>query len=87
MEILDDKYQIEQLLGQGGMGAVYRATHLGTKRTVAVKIMVSLLYLKTRRAGGESLRDATVQFDALDIPRSKWQARMRSRVTTHDTHR
>ncbi len=39
MELLDDKYQIEQLLGQGGMGAVYRATHLGTKRTVAVKLI------------------------------------------------
>ena len=39
MELLDDKYQIEQLLGQGGMGAVYRATHLGTKRTVAIKVI------------------------------------------------
>ena len=39
MDLLDDKYQIEQLLGKGGMGAVYRATHLGTKRTVAVKLI------------------------------------------------
>jgi serine/threonine-protein kinase len=39
VETLDNKYQIDQLLGKGGMGAVYRATHLGTKRTVAVKVI------------------------------------------------
>lgn len=46
--------------------------------TPLTAIMTALLYLKTRHAGGESLRDAIEQFDALEIPRSKWQARMRS---------
>jgi lysylphosphatidylglycerol synthetase-like protein (DUF2156 family) len=55
--------------------------------TPLTAIMASLLYLKTRKAGGESLRDASDQFEALDIPRSKWQARMRSRFTTQNTQR
>lgn len=46
--------------------------------TPITAIMASLLYLKTRKAGGESLRDASEQFEALDIPHSKWQQRMRT---------
>src|SRR3954469_22355122 len=38
-EVLDEKYHIEKLLGKGGMGAVYLATHLGTERPVALKII------------------------------------------------
>ncbi len=37
--VLDGKYEIEALCGRGGMGAVYRATHLGTGRRVAVKVI------------------------------------------------
>ena len=37
--ILDEKYRLEHLLGQGGMGAVYLATHLGTERYVALKLI------------------------------------------------
>src|SRR2546430_1300012 len=38
-QVLDEKYQIEKQLGQGGMGAVYLATHLGTGRPVALKVI------------------------------------------------
>lgn len=36
---LDEKYRLERLLGQGGMGAVYLATHLGTERYVDLKLI------------------------------------------------
>lgn len=36
---LDDKYRIERELGRGGMGTVYLATHLGTERPVAMKVI------------------------------------------------
>ena len=38
-QVLDEKYRLERLLGQGGMGAVYLATHLGTERFVALKLI------------------------------------------------
>jgi len=38
-EILDAKYRIDKQLGAGGMGNVYLATHLGTTRVVAVKVI------------------------------------------------
>ena len=38
-QILDEKYKIEGELGRGGMGTVYLATHVGTERPVAVKII------------------------------------------------
>ncbi len=38
-QILDNKYKIERELGKGGMGTVYLATHVGTERPVAVKVI------------------------------------------------
>ena len=36
---LSDKYRLERLLGRGGMGSVHLATHLGTGRFVALKLI------------------------------------------------
>ena len=38
-QTLDGKYHMTRELGRGGMGTVYLATHLGTERPVAVKII------------------------------------------------
>jgi serine/threonine protein kinase len=38
-QVLDAKYRLERLLGRGGMGSVYLATHLGTERYVALKLI------------------------------------------------
>lgn len=38
-QTLDGKYQIESEIGRGGMGTVFLATHLGTERPVALKII------------------------------------------------
>src|SRR5436190_7208260 len=39
--VVDGKYQIVRPLGEGGMGTVYEARHLGTGRRVAVKVIVN----------------------------------------------
>jgi len=45
-------------------------------------IMTALLYLKTRQIGGETFKETIDQFENQEIPHSKWQLRMRERLTT-----
>jgi serine/threonine protein kinase len=37
--IIDGRYRLDDTIGRGGMGLVFRATHLGLRRQVAVKIL------------------------------------------------
>lgn len=48
--------------------------------TSITAIIVALLYLKTRQAGGESLQDLLSAFEESDQPRKKWQERVRQRL-------
>jgi serine/threonine-protein kinase len=57
-QVLDGKYQITRLLGEGGMGAVYEGTHLGTGRRVAVKVILTPNASATAEMVGRFQREA-----------------------------
>lgn len=46
---LNEKYLIKRLIGQGGMGAVYEAVHLGLQASFAIKTLRAK-YLENKRA-------------------------------------
>ncbi|HKQ76346.1 MAG TPA: protein kinase [Blastocatellia bacterium] len=48
-KIIANKYRVEALVGVGGIGAVYRARHLGIDRPVAVKILQPNIVLDDER--------------------------------------
>jgi eukaryotic-like serine/threonine-protein kinase len=39
-DVLVQRYRIDELIGQGGMGAVFRATQVGLLRAVAIKVLL-----------------------------------------------
>jgi hypothetical protein len=43
-------------------------------------IIVALLYLKTRQAGGEPMQELVTKFEDSEHPRKKWQERVRQRL-------
>src|SRR3954453_22875846 len=38
-QVISERYRIDELIGEGGMGAVYRAEHLHMRKRVAVKVL------------------------------------------------
>lgn len=45
-----------------------------------IAVVLALLYIKTRMAGGETMSDLLEQFEETDQPRKKWQERVRGRL-------
>ena len=56
---LADRYRIERLLGEGGMGAVFEATQVDTGRRVAVKVISTGDLAKTAEIRARFAREAT----------------------------
>jgi eukaryotic-like serine/threonine-protein kinase len=38
-DFIDDRYELESVIGEGGMGTVYKAKHLLLNRLVAIKLL------------------------------------------------
>jgi eukaryotic-like serine/threonine-protein kinase len=77
-DIVAGKYRIERMLGEGGMGAVARATHLLTRSPVALKFMSPMIvrvdgavqrFLRESQAAARIRSDHVVQiFDVDKLP-------------------
>ena len=54
-------YRVDEKIGAGGMGAVYRATDLRLGRTVAIKTLTEVSAGSQREALARFLREAKAQ--------------------------
>lgn len=78
---LDDHFRPTEIgfyFNMSGKSALFQLLNILVTPLTAIR--TALMYLKARQSGGESLQDTVEQFDALEIPRSRWQARMRSQL-------
>ena len=57
--VVDGKYRVERLLGEGGMGIVVSATHLGLEQEVAIKFLLPEA-MRSKVAVERFLREAKV---------------------------
>jgi len=55
---LDGRYEVSRVIGAGGMGAVYEAHHVGTRRRVAVKVISTGDLSKDEQLIGRFQREA-----------------------------
>jgi hypothetical protein len=79
---LDEHWQPKQFgFGLRTSGTLVLYQLINVIITPLTGTMTALLYLKTRHAGGESLRDAAERLAGVDVPRSRWQLRMRETRT------
>jgi transcriptional regulator with PAS, ATPase and Fis domain len=65
--ILSDRYRVDGLLGSGGMGAVWAAIELRTKRPVAIKVIREGLHSKSE-LHKRILREARAEDQTDDAP-------------------
>jgi eukaryotic-like serine/threonine-protein kinase len=56
--LVADRYRLDRMLGQGGMGVVWAATHAITRRTVAMKFVRSSTLQQRSELRGRLLREA-----------------------------
>ncbi len=68
--LINDRFEVQKLLGRGGMGAVYQARHRALETKVAIKVL---------------LRPRGAQADNDDHERFLWEAKLASKVRHPNT--